>query len=86
VGARENVTFGRVGGSLRADYLVADGSGGIRVWKNEGRGGARVSGDGDRYCDMTGSGTVSLSNESTLRQRVLKILRMIMCGWMRTES
>lgn len=56
VGApRANVTFGRVAGSARMDYIVVGPKGGIRLWENIGHGGTRLKGDGTRYCDMTGT-------------------------------
>lgn len=62
-------------GSGRADYSkISIGSNGnvyVDKWKNGGHGGTMVKGDGDFYCDMTGSGYmdyiwVSPTGEMTL--------------------
>ena len=55
-----NVTFGASLGSGRADYAltsIQNGTVYVERWQNEDYGGTMVRGDGDRYCDMTGSGS-----------------------------
>jgi hypothetical protein len=48
---RANVSFGRVAGSPRMDYMVVGGKGSIKLWENHGHGGTRLKGDGTRYCE-----------------------------------
>jgi hypothetical protein len=54
--ARENITFGRIAGSPRADYVNTRPLGSLDLWENTGSGGTRLKGDGVRYCDMMGRG------------------------------
>ncbi|KAH8797345.1 hypothetical protein F5884DRAFT_815081 [Xylogone sp. PMI_703] len=63
-GKPTNVTFGRFIGSGRADYsIVTPGDGTVygkvevSLWRNNGGGGTIVKADGDRYCDMRGTGS-----------------------------
>ncbi|KAF4959601.1 hypothetical protein FSARC_10687 [Fusarium sarcochroum] len=43
--------------SNRADYAFSDIDGNVTLWRNDGQGGARLKGDGVRFCDMYGTGT-----------------------------
>ncbi|OWP06605.1 hypothetical protein B2J93_5084 [Marssonina coronariae] len=74
-GANPHIVFGKFMGSGRADAsrVSARPNDNVRVerFKNDGKGGTMVKGDGSRYCDMTGDGYedyiwVSSTGEITL--------------------
>lgn len=47
---RANITFGRVSGSPRMDYMVVGAKGSIKLYENTGKGGTQLKADGTRYC------------------------------------
>ncbi|OJJ35887.1 hypothetical protein ASPWEDRAFT_41117 [Aspergillus wentii DTO 134E9] len=66
-GAKDNIKFGQVYAGNGADYVwfeTVEAAGGdgetddhyAHAWKNTGKGGAHLKGDGVYYCDMRGTG------------------------------
>ncbi|PBP16288.1 hypothetical protein BUE80_DR012963 [Diplocarpon rosae] len=75
LGANSHIVFGKFMGSARADVSRVSARSNDNVvverFKNNGKGGTMVKGDGSRYCDMTGDGYedyiwVSSTGEITL--------------------
>jgi len=54
--SRPKLSWARVWGTQKYDYIISSDAATSVSWENTGVGGTTLKGDGSHYCDMTGNG------------------------------